>query len=108
MTRKELLESAMQIVCNDRNNQYGEPEDSFECIAKLWSSYLEDDIGKEDVAIMMMLLKIARLKSIYYESLDSWVDIAGYAACGVESSTKQDKASDGSKQQKIGIQENEK
>lgn len=63
----------MQIVCNDRNNQYGEPEDSFEYIAKLWSSYLEDDIGKEDVAIMMMLLKIARLKSSYYKSLDSWV-----------------------------------
>ena len=94
MTRKELLESAMQIVCNDRNNQYGKPEDSFAYIAKLWSSYLEEDIGAEDVAIMMMLLKIARLKSSYYGSVDSWIDIAGYTACGAEISTKPDAGSD--------------
>ena len=84
ITRIELLDLANECVCGDRNLQYGEPEDNFSDIAKLWSSYLDIDIGPEDVAIMMCLFKIARLKSSYYESKDSWVDLIGYAACGGE------------------------
>ena len=84
ITRIEFLGLANECVCGDRNLQYGEPEDNFSDIAKLWSSYLDIDIGPEDVAIMMCLFKIARLKSSYYESKDSWVDLIGYAACGGE------------------------
>lgn len=84
ITRIELLDLANECVCGDRNLQYGEPEDNFSDIAKLWSSYLDIEIGSEDVAIMMCLFKIARLKSSYYESKDSWVDLIGYAACGGE------------------------
>lgn len=84
ITRIEFLDLANECVCGDRNLQYGEPEDNFSDIAKLWSSYLDIDIGPEDVAIMMCLFKIARLKSSYYESKDSWVDLIGYAACGGE------------------------
>jgi hypothetical protein len=36
-----------------------------------------------DVAIMMALLKISRL-SWEPTKKDSWVDLAGYAACGYE------------------------
>ena len=82
ITRIELLDLANECVCGDRNLQYG--EDNFSSIAKLWSSYLDIDIGSEDVAIMMCLFKIARLKSSCYESKDSWVDLIGYAACGGE------------------------
>lgn len=84
ITRIEILDLANECVCGDRNLQYGEPEDNFSDIAKLWSSYLDIDIGLEDVAIMMCLFKIARLKSSCYESKDSWVDLIGYAACGGE------------------------
>lgn len=84
ITRIEFLDLANECVCGDRNLQYGELEDNFSDIAKLWSSYLDIDIGPEDVAIMMCLFKIARLKSSYYESKDSWVDLIGYAACGGE------------------------
>ena len=84
ITRIELLDLANECVCGDRNLQYGEPEDNFSDIAKLWSSYLDINIGPEDVAIMMCLFKIARLKSSCYESKDSWVDLIGYAACGGE------------------------
>ena len=84
ITRIELLDLANECVCGDRNLQYGEPEDNFSDIAKLWSSYLDIDIVPEDVAIMMCLFKIARLKSSCYESKDSWVDLIGYAACGGE------------------------
>ena len=37
----------------------------------------------DDVAIMMALLKISRL-SWEPTKRDSWVDVAGYAACGYE------------------------
>ncbi|MBQ1792587.1 MAG: hypothetical protein II008_20625 [Oscillospiraceae bacterium] len=84
MTRRKLLEKAISIVCEDRNQQYGGPEDTFKDIARLWAAYLDDQIGPEDVAIMMILMKVARLKASSYQSSDSWVDIAGYAACGSE------------------------
>ena len=84
MTRRKLLEKAISIVCEDRNQQYGGPEDTFKDIAQLWAAYLDDQIGPEDVAIMMILMKVARLKASSYQSSDSWVDIAGYAACGSE------------------------
>jgi hypothetical protein len=84
MTRRKLLEKAISIVCEDRNQQYGGPENTFKDIAALWAAYLDEQIGPEDVAIMMILMKVARLKASSYQSGDSWVDIAGYAACGSE------------------------
>lgn len=91
MTRHELLQAANNIVTADRNEQYGEPEDNFENIARLWSAYLNGSVthepeclGAEDVAIMMILFKVARLIDSNYNSMDSWVDIIGYAACGGE------------------------
>lgn len=84
ITRIEILDLANECVCGDRNLQYGEPEDNFSDIAKLWSSYLDIDIGSEDVAIMMCLFKIARIKGSCYKSKDSCVDLIGYAACGGE------------------------
>ena len=86
MNRADVLEQAKTIVNGERDEEYGVPENNFGRIARLWSTYLDepDRIGPEDVAIMMMLLKVARLRSSFYESMDSWVDIAGYAACGAE------------------------
>lgn len=84
MTRAEMLERAKQIVCNDRNKQYGEPEDNFAVIAELWESYLGVKIGAIDVANMMILFKMARIVTVIHPSLDSYIDIAGYAACAAE------------------------
>lgn len=82
LTRKEMLQKVEQIVCQDREKQYGSPEDNFTKIAKLWNAYLgKDDISPADVAVMMALLKIARISSGEYKE-DSWVDLAGYAVCG--------------------------
>lgn len=87
MTRKEILESADKCVNGDRENQYGSPENNFKLIATLWNDYLGDIldgvIGPKDVAMMMALLKIARIRS-GKGSDDSFVDLAGYAACGGE------------------------
>lgn len=83
MKREQLLEEAKRIVTVDRTAQYGLPEDSFRVIANLWSSYLDRQINSEDVAVMMILLKAARIRSGAGKE-DNWVDIAGYAACGAE------------------------
>jgi len=63
MTRKEILAEAEKCVCNDRNLQYGEPEDNFNTIAKFWSAFLDTEIAAWQVAAMMMLMKNARIKS---------------------------------------------
>lgn len=81
-TREEILEKARQCVSGDRDLQYGSPEESFSRIAKYWSDYLDKDISPKDVAIMMILFKVAREE--HSSKVDNWIDIAGYAACGGE------------------------
>lgn len=86
--RSQVLRDAERIVTKDRNSQYGEPEDVFRTIADLWTAYTGDiDFTKADVAIMLILLKVARLRN-NTRDLDSWVDIAGYSACGAEVAQK--------------------
>lgn len=87
MTRAGCLQTAEQIVTKDRNSQYGEPEDCFALIGKLWTGYTGVRIGPADVAAMMILMKVARIRA-FDKKEDSWVDIAGYAACGVECAAK--------------------
>lgn len=88
MSREEILTMAKEIVCKDRDKDYGKPEDNFGKIAALWSAYLGNvTITAADVAIMMTLMKTARIAA-NPAKLDSWVDIAGYAACGGEIAAK--------------------
>jgi len=82
--RENVLELAKKAVLSDRNMEYGEPEDSFERIAKLWNACYNLNLEVQDVAIMLALLKIARLAN-NPGHLDSWVDLVGYAACGCAS-----------------------
>lgn len=91
LTRAEILEAAAKIVSGHRVDDYGSPEDNFATIALLWDTYiaancLKNDnltITAQDVAAMLILLKIGRLGS-GAGSADCWIDIAGYAACGGE------------------------
>ena len=95
----DLLDEAKRIVTGARQQTYGHPEDNFQCIAELWSSYLgrrrtlgglargehgslnlNDKLSSGDVAVMMILIKAARLAESP-DHHDSAVDIAGYAAC---------------------------
>lgn len=81
--RAEILHEAEHCICGQREQDYGSPESNFEIIANLWSDYLDAEITALDVAMMMVLLKVARIKN-GGGSGDSFVDIAGYAACGGE------------------------
>ena len=88
--RTAILTEANNIVSGNRKaGEYGQPEDSFGVIAGLWSEYLDQKIKPHDVAVMMALLKIARIKGWGYK-LDNWIDLAGYAACGGECQAKEE------------------
>lgn len=89
MNRQEILEAATKCVCGEREQDYGSPEDNFNRIATYWSAHLGMEITAEDVAVMMALLKIARIGTGTATD-DSWVDLAGYAACGGELASKVD------------------
>ena len=91
ITREYILREAARIVCGDRNKQYGEPEDSFRAIAEFWETYVREIcvstgadvcINAADVAMMMVLLKVAR--TFCATKADTYIDIAGYAACAAE------------------------
>lgn len=89
MSRSDVLDMANESVII-RGNHYGEPADNFRRIATLWNAYLSirppGPITPTDVAHMMILVKQARLMATPNHP-DSWVDMAGYAACGGEIST---------------------
>ena len=83
MNRADILDAAKKCVCGQREQDYGTPESNFQLIANLWRMYLGVDISATDVAMMMALMKIARIKNGGGTG-DSFVDLAGYAACGGE------------------------
>lgn len=88
-SRADILDQAKKCVCGQREQDYGTPESNFQLIADLWNGYLgfmdhpQDQIRATDVAMMMALMKIARIRN-GGGSGDSFVDLAGYAACGGE------------------------
>lgn len=82
-TREAILNKAKGCVCGQRADDYGTPEDNFTIIADLWSTYTGHKLTAVDVSMMMSMLKIARIKT-GTATEDSFVDLAGYAACGGE------------------------
>ena len=91
MNREEILNQANKCVCTDRNKEYGDIEDNFSTIADFWNTYISSRydlmlgfLDGMDVANMMALLKVARVAASDGRSEDSFVDIAGYAACAGE------------------------
>lgn len=95
--RAKVLRQAEELVNGDRNASYGDPIQDFARTAVFWQEYLQGVVAKRgslelqphDVAAMMALLKISRL-AWSPEKEDSWVDLAGYAACGFDCVERQD------------------
>jgi hypothetical protein len=78
----DILEEAIDIVTGNRQKDYGPPENSFEKIASLWTAYMNQEMQytAQDVAMMMILLKVGRVPLYGEPTRDTLVDIAGYAA----------------------------
>lgn len=82
-----VLIEAEHIINGSRQNAYG---NSFPDIARLWTVYLDNRdwpalIGPQDVAMMLILMKVARatkgMNNTGQPQRDSLIDIAGYAGC---------------------------
>lgn len=93
MERAEVLDTAKNCVCGKREQDYGRAEDNFGIIAELWNVYLKGigrrELGGRDVAHMMCYLKLGRITTGTATD-DSYVDLAGYAACAAELGGKHD------------------
>uniref|UniRef100_A0AAU8GTY2 DUF6378 domain-containing protein n=1 Tax=Mycobacterium phage QTRlifeCrisis TaxID=3136627 RepID=A0AAU8GTY2_9VIRU len=80
MSDESILEEAQRLIHGPRNKNYGHPRENFADISALFSAYLERPITDLDVANLMILVKVARVKGTGYHR-DSYTDIAGYAGC---------------------------
>jgi hypothetical protein len=78
----DLLKWVRSVV-DSRRDLYGRPENSFKIISDFWTTYLNGKYNKDiwideqDVAIMLSLLKHARMV-VQGNYLDNIVDAIGY------------------------------
>lgn len=104
MQRARVLDAAQAAVAS-RPERYGQPSEHFDRVARRWNAHLEnigyavyrdgdvDRLTGSDVAMMLADVKLARLEHDPKHK-DSWIDLAGYAACGAEVSHAGDKPED--------------
>lgn len=69
--REAILSEVKKIICNDRNEQYGEPEDSFEKIADYWTTYLKHNCVAPDADFDL-------------GARDVFIDAIGYMTCATD------------------------
>ena len=83
MLRSDILDEAKELITGDRQKAYGSAYENFKKIAHLWSEYLDTGISVQDVANLMILLKVARSTGPEQKD-DNYIDICGYAALAGE------------------------
>jgi hypothetical protein len=83
LSAARFLTRQRRLINGARQNQYGNPEDSFRLIAAFWSSYLGIAVSPRQAAEMMVLFKIARQKTGKGKR-DNFVDMCGYAALAAD------------------------
>jgi hypothetical protein len=76
------FDKAIETITHEREKDYGPPLPSFTRIAALWSALLGTKITPQQVAHMMILLKVSRLQTSPHD-LNSLIDVVGYTRCAV-------------------------
>lgn len=79
----QVLRRAEELVTGPRRQDYGEAAKSFEALAVIWSTLCGTPLTPPQVALCLAALKLWRC-STSPGSMDSWTDLAGYAALGWE------------------------
>jgi hypothetical protein len=98
MKALDVLERAISLIHGQRAKDYGDAQAIFQRMADLVNPIIKKADGEltaSDMAIVMIQVKIARLQESP-DHVDSWTDIAGYAALGAQLAvTQPDKATTG-------------
>ena len=90
MTKGEILQKAKDLITGDRNDTHGDAFQNHAEIAEFWNIFLDKklqpmaDITAEDVALMMVLMKISRNSQGKKSNIDNFIDMCGYAAIAGE------------------------
>lgn len=111
MTRGEILDQAKKTICNDRQDVYGDPENSFPVIAKFWETYLSEITHSEikltprNAAEMLVLFKLARIATGKFKE-DNYIDLCGYSA--IASSLEQENVIAECKVQEFNVEDKNK
>lgn len=77
MLSSNILLAADKAVSTERQGIYGHPAENFHNIATMWEGYKGVKFTTADVAMMMILVKVARYRNTPGH-IDTLVDIAGY------------------------------
>ena len=103
----DVLTKALELTSGDRAKTHGDKRQNHQNIADLWNAYLgvaeivephvrvgrgtrlSSPLTAADVATLMCLLKIARMKSGTF-NIDNFIDLAGYAGVAAECSDAED------------------
>ena len=90
MRKEDILKKASELVTGDRNETHGDAFQNHAEIAEFWNIFLDGklqsmaSITAQDVAIMMILLKVSRSNQGKKFNLDNFIDMAGYSAIAGE------------------------
>ena len=89
MKSNHILNRASVLVQGQREKDYGDKKENHNNIAKIWSAYLGISVTAHDVALMMVLLKMARTK-LGQVSRDTYIDMSAYSAIAGEIKFRED------------------
>ena len=89
MKSNQILNQASVLVKGQREKDYGDKVENHDNIARLWSAYLGIKIEAHDLALMMVLLKMARTK-LGEVSKDTYIDMSAYSAIAGEIKFKEE------------------
>jgi hypothetical protein len=87
MKANEILLTATDTI-RQRGLTYGHPQDNLQHTAMLLSAYLQTPIHDYQVAGIMVLVKLARTNESA-QQIDTWIDMASYAALGGQLATEE-------------------
>ena len=90
ISKEEILAKANELISKDRNETHGDAFKNHAEIAEFWNIFLDNklkpmaSITAQDVAVMMILLKISRSTQGEKFNIDNFIDMVGYAAIAGE------------------------
>ena len=79
----QILAKASELIDGERDRQHGDRKVCHTQIARLWSAFLGVQITPIDAALMLALLKVARMQT-GNPNRDNFVDACGYISIAGE------------------------